>query len=109
MARNDGFYVVLKYDQLIIATKSQVHNNLPLKIFGTHRQTLDAFHSLQKQIEAAESIVIAGSGPTGAEVEGELTAHYGTTKKVTLIVNGHSVLHFAKVLPEVSQLWNAVY
>jgi NADH dehydrogenase FAD-containing subunit len=62
---NDGTDVVLSYDQLVIAMGSQVHDNLAFKPFGTHGQTLDAFHSLQKQIEAADSIVVAGSGPTG--------------------------------------------
>lgn len=89
----------MKYDQLVIATGSQVHNNLPLKSIGTYGQILDALHSLQEQIEASESIVVAGSGPTGVEVAGELAAHYGTEKKITLVVSGGSVLHFSKVLP----------
>lgn len=103
VVRNDGTVAILEYDQLVIATGSQVHNNLPLKSIGTYGQTLDALHSLQQQIEVSESIVVAGSGPTGVEVAGELAAHYGTEKQITLVVNGGSVLHFSKVLPEVSQ------
>lgn len=103
MARNDGFYILLKYDQLIVATGSQVYTNLPLQLIGTPGQTLDALHSVQQQIEAAESIVVAGSGLIGVGVAGELAAHYGTAKKITLIVNGNNVLHFSKALPEVCQ------
>ncbi|TID25970.1 Valine-tRNA ligase [Venturia nashicola] len=78
VVRNDGTAAILKYDQLVIATGSQ-------------------------QIEVSESIVVAGSGLTGVEVAGELAAHYGIEKQITLIVKGDSVLHFSKVLPEVSQ------
>jgi NADH dehydrogenase FAD-containing subunit len=96
---NDRTNAVLSYDQLVIATGSEVHDNLPFKPIRTHRQTLDAFHSLQKQIEAADSIVVAGSGPTGVETAGELAAHHGEAKRITLIINGNDALHFSKVLP----------
>ncbi|QDS73428.1 hypothetical protein FKW77_008500 [Venturia effusa] len=102
IAKNDGTSAILEYDQLIVATGSQVHNNLPLKSIGTYGRTLDALHSLQRKIEDSRYIVVAGSGPTGVEVAGELASHYGTAKKITLVVNGGSVLHFSKVLPEVS-------
>jgi NADH dehydrogenase FAD-containing subunit len=104
VAKNDGTQISLTYDQLVIATGSQVYNNLPFKPVGTHGQTLDAFHSLQNQIEAAKSIVVAGSGPTGVETAGELAAHYGAEKEITLIINGDYALHSSKVLPNVSQI-----
>jgi hypothetical protein len=37
------------------------------------------------------------------ETAGELAAHYGEAKKITLIINGNNALHFSKVLLEISQ------
>jgi len=103
ITKNDGFETSIYYDQLVIATGSQILSDLPFKPVGTHETTLESLHSLQKQIDAAKSIVIAGAGPTGVETAGEIAAHYGTAKEVTLIIGGDHALEASKVLPSVSQ------
>lgn len=51
-----------------------------------------ALHSLQQQVGAAHSIVIAGGGQTSVETAGEIAARYGGGKDVTLVVGGKHVL-----------------
>ena len=103
VARNDGSRCSLPYDQVVIATGSQIHSNLPFKPVGTHEETLTALHSLQKQIDDAKSIVVAGAGPTGVETAGELAATYDN-KDITLIIGGKHVLQASHVLPSVYQV-----
>jgi NADH dehydrogenase FAD-containing subunit len=104
IARNDGNQGTISYDQLVIATGSQIVSNLPFKPIGTQEETLASLHALQKQIEAAKSIVIAGAGPTGVETAGELAARYGAEKEITLIIAGEHALQVSNVLPSVSQI-----
>ena len=104
VARNDGSQCSFPYDQLVIATGSQILSNLPFKPVGTHEETLVALHSLQKQIDDAKSIVVAGAGPTGVETAGELAATYGNKKDITLIIGGEHVLQTSNVLPSVHQV-----
>ena len=101
--KNYGVETSFTYDQLVIATGSQILSDLPFKPVGTHEETIQSLHSLQEQIGAAKSIVIAGAGPTGVETAGEIAAHYGATKEITLIIGGDHVLEASKVLPSVSQ------
>jgi NADH dehydrogenase FAD-containing subunit len=103
IARNDGVQSVLPYDQLVIATGSQISSELPFKPVGTHEETLIALHRLQNQIGAAKSIVVAGAGPTGVETAGELAARYGAEKDITLIIGGEHALQSSNVLPSVSK------
>ncbi|KAN0105956.1 FAD/NAD(P)-binding domain containing protein [Hyaloscypha variabilis] len=103
ITKNDGVETSLYYDQLVIATGSQILSDLPFKPVGTYEATLESLHSLQKQIDAAKSIVVAGAGPTGVETAGEIAAHYGTAKEVTLIIGGDHALEASNVLPSVSQ------
>ena len=101
--RNDGRTAVLGYDQLVIATGSQMRSDLPFKPLGKHEETLDALHALQDQIKAAKSIVVAGGGPTGVETAGELAAAYGMEKQITLVIMEDHVLHASQALPSVVQ------
>ncbi|KAM5354045.1 hypothetical protein ACJ41O_000695 [Fusarium nematophilum] len=78
----------IAYDQLVIATGSRLASNLPLKPIGTHQETVAAWQDLQNRVGSSRSIVIAGAGPTGVEVAGELAARYGTSKAITLVVSG---------------------
>ena len=102
----------IPYDHLIIATGSQIRNsngmtNLPLKPLGTHETTLSAFHTLKSRIATAQSITIAGAGPTGVEVAGELAAAYdgASNKEITLIMSGEHVLQTTpNVLPSVVEI-----
>ena len=101
--RNDGRTAVLGYDQLVIATGSQMRSDLPFKPLGKHEETLEALHTLQDQIKAAKSIVIAGGGPTGVETAGELAAGYDIEKQITLVIREEHVLHASQALPSVAQ------
>lgn len=103
VARNDRTQSSLSYDQLVIASGSQIRSNLPFKPVGTQDETLTALHSLQKQIDMAKSVVVAGAGPTGVETAGELAAAYGGEKDITLIIGGERVLQASHVLPSVCQ------
>ncbi|KAF3259703.1 hypothetical protein TWF192_010558 [Orbilia oligospora] len=100
---NDGSTREITYDQLVIATGSSIRGDMPFKSIGAHEDTIAALHSLQKEIENAGSITIAGAGPTGVETAGELAAAYGTKKQITLICAGDKVLHSSDVIPSVSQ------
>lgn len=99
----------IPYDHLIIATGSQIRSSngstdLPFKPLGSHATTLSVFHTLQSRIATAQTITIAGAGPTGVEVAGELAAAYqGTSnKEITLIMSGEHVLETTpNVLPSV--------
>ena len=104
VARNDGTRHILPYSQLVIATGSHIRSNLPFKPIGTHEETLTALHSVQKQIDVAKSIIVAGGGPTGVETAGELAAAYGGEKAITLIVSDEHVLQTSHVLPSTSQV-----
>lgn len=85
---NDGAQRNVLYDQLVIATGSRMRSNFPLKLTGSHETTLAAWKDLQKRVEEAKSIIIAGAGPTGIEVAGEIAAKYGAAKEVTLVMSG---------------------
>jgi apoptosis-inducing factor 2 len=103
ITQNNGNISSLSYNQLVIATGSKILSDLPFKLVGTQEETLKALHALQQQIAAAKSIVIAGAGPTGVETAGEIAAHYGAKKEITLIFGGEHALQASKVLPSVSQ------
>ena len=103
VASNDETQRSFSYDHLVIATGSHIRSNLPFKGIGTHKDTLAALHSLQKQIDGSKSIVISGAGPTGVETAGEIAAAYGADKNITLIIRGERVLQASHCLPSVSQ------
>ncbi|KAJ4245807.1 hypothetical protein NW762_013931 [Fusarium torreyae] len=83
---------LIRYTQLVIATGASYRSQLPFTSIGTHEKTIGALHNLQQQIEAATSITIAGSGPTGVETAAEIACAYGTSKEVTLIVESGAPL-----------------
>ncbi|KAL6910041.1 hypothetical protein GGI43DRAFT_389209 [Trichoderma evansii] len=85
---NNGESCTFHYHHLVIATGSSMASGLPLKPIGTHEETLTAWHDLQAKIGDARDIIVAGAGPTGVEVVGELAAKFGKLKKITLIMHG---------------------
>ncbi|KAF4990814.1 hypothetical protein FGRMN_8255 [Fusarium graminum] len=84
-----------KYDELVIATGSQLSSGLPLKPVGTHQETMAAWKQLKSQVGDAKSIVVAGAGATGSEVAGELAARYGPSKGIALVISGEQPLEGA--------------
>jgi NADH dehydrogenase FAD-containing subunit len=91
----------ITYDQLVIATGSSLASDIPFKNLGSYEETITAWHNLQAQVKAAKSIVVAGAGPTGIETVGELAYKYGTSKKLTLIIDGERALPM--LLPSVAK------
>ncbi|KAK7409004.1 hypothetical protein QQX98_008823 [Neonectria punicea] len=78
----------ITYTHLVIATGSSYPGGLPFTTVGTYEESIGALHSLQRNVESAKSIVIAGGGPTGVETAGELGYAYGDSKQITLIIEG---------------------
>lgn len=75
----------LNYDLLVLATGSSVKEGVPLKSLGSTEATKNALHDYQAQVKKAKTIVIAGAGPTGVEVAGELGSAYGQLKNIVLV------------------------
>jgi NADH dehydrogenase FAD-containing subunit len=76
----------IPYAHLVIATGSSTTTGLPFKLLGSYDETVSALHDLQSAVGTAESIIVAGAGPTGVEVTGELAGKYGKSKKITLVI-----------------------
>lgn len=93
---NNGSKRNVAYDQLVIATGSRLSSGLPLKSIGKHEETLASWHALQDKVGKAKNIVVAGSGPTGVEVAGELAAKYGSKRTITIIFSGEKSLESHK-------------
>lgn len=79
----------LTYDQLVLATGSRTlaveGAPVPWKATGSYEQVRSLLHETASKAAAASHIVVAGSGPTGIEVAGELGYEYGKTKKIILL------------------------
>lgn len=77
----------VQYDLLVIATGAASRDGMPWKALDTTESTVAKLRSVQKQIEDAETIVVAGGGITGVETVGELGYEYSRTgrKKVYLV------------------------
>ncbi|KAI8179526.1 Oxidoreductase ptaL [Colletotrichum sp. SAR 10_65] len=88
---NEGLKSI-EFAELVIATGSSLASGLPFKTLGTHEETLTAWHNLQSEVKAANSIIVSGAGATGVETAGELGHAYGSTKQITLIVEGDAPL-----------------
>lgn len=89
VALNDGGSRSISYDTVFIATGSSANDEMPWKLVGTADNTFDRIHALQKQVESAKTIVVAGGGLTGAETAGEIGYKYGkgSKKEVYFIYN----------------------
>lgn len=60
-------------------------------LHGDHQATLDAFKQVKEALPAAKSILIAGGGPAGVEVAGEI-GHIYKGKDITLLSGGTHLL-----------------
>lgn len=87
---NKGTQKSISYHTLVIATGSSAREGMPFKTVSNTDKTREILHEWQRQIESAQSIVVAGAGATGVEVAGELAEAYAKTKqkKVTLVASG---------------------
>jgi NADH dehydrogenase FAD-containing subunit len=80
--------LTVTYTHLVIATGASSTDNWPFKSLGTRAQTEKAMRETLVKVEAANSIVVSGGGPTGVEFTGEL-ATYWPEKKVTIVYPDH--------------------
>lgn len=86
ITHNDGKTETLSYDQLIITTGSRHSSAWPFRPADSKEATLAALAESQTKIEAANSIVISGGGPTSIELAGEIASFY--PKKTLTLVSG---------------------
>lgn len=76
----------ISYDQLVLATGSRTpSDDVPWKAHGSYEEAVALLHATTDKVKAATHIVVAGSGPTGVELAGELGYEYGKTKEIILI------------------------
>ncbi|EMT66633.1 Apoptosis-inducing factor 2 [Fusarium odoratissimum] len=80
-----GQETFISYDYLLIGTGSSTKAESPFKSRGSTDATRDYVHAYQKGVGEAHSIIVAGAGPTGVEVAGELADYYGNKKDITLV------------------------
>lgn len=78
----------LRYDTLVIATGSSSADGLPWKTLGSTDETRAVADRLRRAIASAKTIVVAGGGPTGTEMAGELASEYAGTKKIIFVYSG---------------------
>lgn len=91
VALNTGDSRAIAYDTLVIATGASARDDMPWKVMDTTEKTVEKLRSLQRDIEGAKTIVVAGGGLTGAETAGELGFEYakGGQKDVYFVYGGH--------------------
>ncbi|PSR92175.1 hypothetical protein BD289DRAFT_364917 [Coniella lustricola] len=90
------------YDQLVIATGARSNPTgppVPWKHLDSHEETVSSLENVRKQVQAAQSIIVAGAGATGIELAGELAYEFGKTKEITLLCGGQSLLSGDSVGP----------
>jgi NADPH-dependent 2,4-dienoyl-CoA reductase/sulfur reductase-like enzyme len=81
---------LLQYDSLVIATGMTSPSPL-WSLHGDYKLTLGAFEDMHKRLPKAETILIAGGGPTGIETAGEI-AYFHKPKNITLLSGGTRLL-----------------
>lgn len=69
---------IIPYHALIIATGSS-HNSPLLSLHGPHEHTIEALDAFHKRIKDASSILVAGGGPSGVEIAGQIGTYFNTT------------------------------
>lgn len=90
--------VAVEYDSLVIATGTTSHSPL-FSLSGPHTETQHELEQMQSRLRGAESILVAGGGPTGVETAGELGAMSngpsGAKRSITLLSGGNRLLSHA--------------
>lgn len=70
------------YDQLVLATGSSLAQRtsggltLPFKAAGTHTEIVAALDAMREKVAEAKHVTVAGGGPTGVELAGELAFEF---------------------------------
>ncbi|OOQ87496.1 hypothetical protein PEBR_20290 [Penicillium brasilianum] len=82
------------YDSLVIATGTTTHSPL-FSSAETHAETKRVLGEMQNRLRDAQSILVAGGGPTGVETAGELGAmrrYWSSPKKSITLLSGNACL-----------------
>ncbi|KAH8799050.1 hypothetical protein F5884DRAFT_132142 [Xylogone sp. PMI_703] len=82
--------VLVQYDFLVIATGMTSPSPL-WSLHGDYKLTLHALEDMRKRLAGAETILIAGGGPTGIETAGEI-AYFYKSRDITLLSGGPRLL-----------------
>ncbi|KAJ5504022.1 hypothetical protein N7463_006896 [Penicillium fimorum] len=95
---NTSEIIPMEYLSLVIATGTTSQDPL-FSLTGPHIQTQHALGQMQARLRDAESILVAGGGPTGVETAGELGAMSdywpGPNKSITLLSGNDRLLSHA--------------
>lgn len=86
--------VPVEYDSLVIATGTTTHSTL-FSSAETHTETKRILREMQSRLRDAQSILVAGGGPTGIETAGEIGAmrhHWPGAKKSITLLSGNACL-----------------
>jgi NADH dehydrogenase FAD-containing subunit len=86
--------LAVEYDSLVIATGTTTHSPL-FSSAVTHAETKRVLGEMQTRLRDAQSILVAGGGPTGVETAGELGAmrqYWPGAKKSITLLSGNACL-----------------
>jgi apoptosis-inducing factor 2 len=101
IATNDGGKRKISYDTLVVATGARPSDSkVPFKNLSNTEETKAALHSLQKDMAAAKTIVVAGGGSTGLETAGEIGFEYSQYGKKQVIFVHDNNLPLSSVFRE---------
>lgn len=81
----------IEYAHLIVASGSRAHGGWPFKSAEPLSALKQSLQQSQKKIAEAQTIVLAGGGPTSIETAGEIATFY-PEKKVTLVSASETLL-----------------
>lgn len=76
----------LKYDILVLATGSRTKAPTVFKGVGSTQDVKAELQRFRDDVKQAHTIVIAGGGPTGIELAGEVAFEFGSKKDVHLVI-----------------------
>ncbi|KAK7211751.1 hypothetical protein V2G26_018929 [Clonostachys chloroleuca] len=92
----------IEYSHLVVATGASYPTKLPFTTIGPHEEMLDSWRELQAKVDQAEFIIVSGAGPTGIETAAELASHFGSSKSITVILEGDNPLR--GFMPQVGKI-----
>ncbi|OAA71576.1 Pyridine nucleotide-disulfide oxidoreductase, NAD-binding domain protein [Cordyceps fumosorosea ARSEF 2679] len=103
VALNDGHVTRhIAYDVLVIATGAASRDDIPWKALATTEDTLAELRGLQRRIEGAKTVVVAGGGMTGVEAVAELGYEYARSgRKQVYLVHDEDLPLSSAALPSV--------
>ena len=97
VATEQGEGRAVHYDYLVIATGARaIDGTMPWKASGSYEECLGLLRLVREQVLEAHHIVIAGAGPTGVELAGEIRGEF-KNKQVVLLCADQALVHGDKI------------